>query len=227
MRNHLIRQLLFSGIVLAAMVGLSAWAWQTLPAGAQMPVHWGIDGTPDRYGEKWEGLLLLPGITVGLVILLSALLWIDPLRTNLQNSAKPYFITWSALLLFLAGLHIVIVMAGLGQPVALPMILSAGTGLLFIVMGNYFGKIRRNYTFGIRTPWTVASDRVWDKTHRLGGKLFMASGLLSLVAAFIGSAQVQFTVLMGSLLMTIAVLTLYSYWQWRQGRIVEGRQVDR
>jgi uncharacterized membrane protein len=64
-------------------------------------------------------------------------------------------------------------------------IIVAGVGLMFIVLGNYMGKVRKNFFIGIRTPWTLASDEVWSRTHRLGGKVFVLTGIFMIVNIFV------------------------------------------
>ena len=207
---------LFSAIVLLAMGGLATWAWQQLPADVTIPVHWGPSGVPDRYGGKVEGLFLLPMVTAGIALLLTVILFIDPLRQNLQRSQKAYAVTWVALLLFMAGLHSVTVLIALGWAINISLVISLALGLLFMIMGNYMGKIRRNYTFGIRTPWTLASDVVWDKTHRLGGKVFMVVGLLILLSAFFVSSLLHMYIMLGGLLGATLLVVGYSYFLWRK-----------
>ncbi|MFN8493250.1 MAG: SdpI family protein [Caldilineaceae bacterium] len=214
-KSNLNRLWVFSAVILLGMFVLAAWAWQQLPANASIPVHWGINGAPNRYGGKWEGLFLLPLITAGIAVLFTLILYIDPLRQNIQQSGKAYAVTWVALLLFMAGLHIVTVLIALGWAINISVVITIALGILFIVMGNYMGKIRRNYTFGIRTPWTLASDVVWDKTHRLGGKVFMVAGLLILLSAFFANGLLHFYIMLGALLGAVALVVVYSYWVWR------------
>ncbi|MDQ3249278.1 MAG: SdpI family protein [Chloroflexota bacterium] len=218
---NLKRMGLISAFALAAMAALSAWAWPQLPADASIPVHWGLDGTPDRYGGKWEGLFGLPLVTLGITLLLTAILYIDPLHANIQRSGKAYTITWIVLLLFMAALHLFVVFAALGWVRKTNLLFSMGMGVVFLVIGNYMGKIRRNYTFGIKTPWTLASDRVWDKTHRLGGRVFMLAGLLILLGAFLPSGPLQLYLMLGSLIGATILVVLYSYAVWRNDPAVQ------
>jgi len=213
-RINLKRMWLISALILAIMGALSIWGWLQVPADVSIPVHWGIDGTPDRYGGKAEGLLMLPLVTLGIALLFTLILYIDPLRTNIMQSGKAYTITWTVLLLFMAALHLFVVLFTLGWVENTNLIFSLGVGMLFLILGNYMGKIRRNYTFGIKTPWTLASDHVWDKTHRLGGKLFVLAGLLMLIGAFL-PGMFQLYLMLGSLFGVIALVMGYSYLVWR------------
>jgi len=218
---NLKRLWLISALILLVMGALSTWAWLEVPADVAIPVHWGIDGTPDRYGGKAEGLLMLPLVTLGIALLFTLILYIDPLRNNIMQSGKAYTITWTVLLLFMAAVHLFVVLFALGWVENTNLIFSLGMGVLFLILGNYMGKIRRNYTFGIKTPWTLASDHVWDKTHRLGGKLFVLVGLLMLIGAFL-PGTFQLYLMLGSLFGVIALVMGYSYLVWRND--VAGQQ---
>ncbi|MCX6050587.1 MAG: SdpI family protein [Chloroflexi bacterium] len=206
---------LFSGIVLLVMAGLSVWAWQRLPAAAAIPVHWNLSGTPDRYGSKLEGLFLLPLVTAGMALLFTIILYVDPLRQNIQRSNKAYSTVWVVLMLFMAILHTATILIALGWTINIGVVITIALGMLFMVLGNYMGKIRRNYTFGIRTPWTLASDLVWDKTHRLGGKVFMLAGLLILFSTLFVGSSLQMVVMLGGIFGATVVVIVYSYLVWR------------
>lgn len=202
----------------AAVIGmliLSAWAWPQIPDGAQVPIHWGIDGTPDGYGPAWVGLLGIPILTALAVGLLLAIPRFEPRRANLERSATAYVAVGIALTLFVTALHVAAVLAALGEDVNLGMVASIGIGLTFIVMGNYLGKTRSNWFFGIRTPWTLSSDRSWTQTHRLGGLAFMAVGFGVILAVLVGGPTVAIWVMLGGLAATGAGLVVYSYLVWR------------
>ena len=93
--------LIVNGILIALMLGLTVWVWQSIPDGAQLPVHWGLDGQADRYGSKAEALLLLPGMAVFLTAIFWFLSRLDPRRKNLEASRK----LWSAAAMSMARGH--------------------------------------------------------------------------------------------------------------------------
>lgn len=206
---------LISSLIVALMVGLSAWAWVQLPAGASLPVHWNAAGEADRYGGKAEGLLLLPAIMVGVLLLFNLIRYIDPLRANIVRSGQAFRAVLLGVLFLMAVLHTGAVLSALGYPINIGLLAAPAVGLMFIVMGNYMGKIRRNYMFGVRTPWTLASDLAWNKTHRITGKLFVLSGLLTIGASFLGSTIAFFT-MMVSILGTVIFAMIYSYLVWKR-----------
>ncbi len=203
------------GIVLAIMVGFSTWAWLQVPADASLPVHWNMAGEPDRYGGKFEALLLLPLVSTAVVILFSLIRRIDPLHANIERSGQAYRATLLGILFVLLVLHIGAVLNAVGYVVNIGLIAAPAVGIMFIVMGNYLGKIRRNYMFGVRTPWTLSSELAWNKTHRLTGKLFVVAGFLILLACLWGPT-VAFYTMMISILGTVAFAMIYSYLVWKQ-----------
>lgn len=207
--------MLFSGIILLVMLGISAWAWGQIPADAQVPIHWGPDGQADGWGSKTMGLLMLPLITAITAVVLALVPRIDPRAGNLAQSGKAYFATVVALMIFMLAIHFVAVMAALGSTINTTMIVIAGLGVMMMVIGNYFGKIRSNYMFGIRTPWTLASELSWNKTHRIGGKLFMVWGALMLISAFLAPTAMLTYGIVGGLLAITLFLFGYSFWVFR------------
>ncbi|TAK33590.1 MAG: DUF1648 domain-containing protein [Chloroflexota bacterium] len=207
--------LIVSGALLALMFALSAWAWVQTPADALIPVHWGVSGTPDRYGSKLEALLVIPLITIGVIGLFVVIPWVEPRRKNLERSVQAYTVVWIGVVLVMAAIHLAAVLAALGYAVNMAMIIPAIVGLLFIAIGFSIGKVRSNYTMGIRTPWTLSSDLSWEKSHRLGGWLFTLLGILLILLTPIGNGPLLFGVLIGGALGLAAVLMVYSYLVWR------------
>lgn len=206
---------LVSALIIVLMIGLSAWAWVQLPADASLPVHWNAAGEADRYGGKAEALLLLPAVMVGVLLLFSLIRFIDPLRANIARSGQAYRAVLLGVLFFMAVLHTGAILSALGYPINIGLLAAPAVGLMFVVMGNYMGKIRRNYMFGVRTPWTLASDLAWNKTHRITGKLFVLSGLLTIGATFLGPTIAFFT-MMASILSTVIFAMIYSYLVWKR-----------
>lgn len=229
MKNNLINEektnmkpvLIFSGIILLIMFVISGWAWTQVPDNAQIPVHWGINGEPDRYGSKFEGLLLLPLISAGVVALLAFIPGIDPRRPNIARSQKAYTATWGAIMVFMLMIHVMAILSVMGRDINSTAVIAVGLGSLFMVTGNYLGKIRSNYMFGIRTPWTIDSELAWNKTHRLGGKLFMLLGVFTVLGSIIDQGGWLISTLIGGVLVVTVVLFVYSYIVWKQDRTMQ------
>lgn len=199
-------------LALTAMFAASAWAWGrvTLP----IPTHWNIRGEVDGYGGRFEGLLLMPLITTGMYLLLLLLPRIDPGRANYASFTGPYAVIRASLTAMMAGVHGLLVATALGYPVDAGRWIPVGTGALLVVLGNVMGKVRPNFFVGIRTPWTLASARSWEKTHRVGGWLFVVAGVLLAAASLIGRPEVLAAVgVFGA-----AALVWLLYYSWREWR---------
>jgi len=210
------RLVAFSAAVVAGMVAIGAWAWIQLPAGAEVPIHWGPDGTPNGYASKTVGLLLLPLIAAGVAVLLAAIPRIEPRRANLERSGKAYGAIWAGVMLLLGGIQVIVVATSLGATLDVSRLMLFGTGALFIVIGNYLPKVRSNYMVGIRTPWTLTSDLAWDRTHRLGGRLFVVEGLVFLVLGLVGvSPEYLAIAIVVAIVVLVVVLFGYSYQVWK------------
>lgn len=209
------RGLLWSGIIVVMMLTLSAYAWVVLPADVRIPTHWGMSGQPDAYGGKAEGLLLLPAITAGLALLLFFIVRIEPRQRHIRLSTKAYMAIWLAVLGLMAVIHAFAVATALGIALDINIVLPIALGVLFVIIGNYFGKLRSNYFAGIRTPWTLSSDLAWDQTHRFGGKLFVLIGIIFIFSTLFHDPVLFFYLLMGELLLVTVLLTVYSYFAWR------------
>jgi uncharacterized membrane protein len=203
------------GAIVLAMLAVSAWAWPQIPADAQIPVHWGPSGEADGFGPKWLGLLGLPLVGAGILALFALLPRIEPRRQNLERSATAYVGTGIAAVAFMGVLHVVAVMAALGDEANVVRVVELGTGVLFVVIGNYLGKTRSNWFFGIRTPWTLSSERSWNRTHRLGGYLFVGLGVAIMLAALLLAPETFVWLLLIGIFGSIAVLFGYSYLAWR------------
>lgn len=190
----------------------SALVYPRLPE--EVPIHWGLSGEPDRWTHRTWGALLLPTIMLmnwGLFVLLPR---IDPRRENIAKSRKTYDLIVNASLAFLLLLHVLALGTALGWKVSLPGSLAVGLGILLAVLGNAMPRARPNWTFGIRTPWTLESRRVWERTHRLGGALFLAAGLLT-IGAGIAAPEHALPALLGALLGASVIAVVYSYFAWR------------
>lgn len=208
--------ILYSLAVVAAMFALSAWAWTQLPDGASVPIHWGIDGRVDGYAPKAIGLLMLPVITAVIAGMLAVIPRFEPRRANLERSVKAYGATWIAVVTLLGLVHALAVAVALGATLDVARLVLIGTGGLFVVIGNYLPTVRPNYLMGIRTPWTLASDLSWVKTHRVGGRLFVILGLALAVLGLIGpSPELLAIAIGGAIAIEIVVVFVYSYRVWK------------
>jgi len=180
----------------------------------QIPVHWGIDGQIDRYGPRVYTFVtaLLPLVMYGLFWLIPK---IDPRKDSYDKHAGAYGVMAMTLVSFMIGLHWITIGYSLGYDIDVVFLVKFFVGILFVVLGNYLPVVRPNYTLGIRTPWTLADETVWEKTHRIGGYLFVLTGIFWSIFAFVNRPWVFF-VLMGWLVVFIGGIFIYSYVLYRE-----------
>ena len=208
--------LIFSGIVFLLAIGITIFAWTKVPADAQIPIHWNAKGEVDGYGSKAFGLLMAPGLIFGLSLLLAFVPRLEPRGENLLRSQKAYRVVWGFIVVFMLGLHLITTSAALGKNINMAVMMGFAMGLLFMAIGNYMGKIRSNFMFGIRTPWALSSEASWNKTHRLGGRLFFLVGLSVFISAFFQRGELSFGLLIGGLFITLILTYAYSYKAWKE-----------
>jgi len=197
-------------LLIVGMFALAVTAWPGAPD--SIPVHWGLHGQVDRYGSKFEGLLLFPLATVALYFTMLALPSIDPGRLNYARFAGPYTLLRVGVIGFMAALYGLMQVQIRGHDVDMDHAIPVLVGILFVLLGSVMGKLRPNWFFGIRTPWTLSSKASWIRTHRLGGWVMLIGGLAMIATAMIPSARLF--VLLGwgaGLLWTV----IYSYLVWR------------
>lgn len=202
-------------VAIAVMLGAAAWGWGQVPAGTQVPIHWGIDGQPDGFAPREIAFFLLPALAAGLTVLLVLVPRVEPRSANLARSGSAYVQVGIGLLIVLTIIQLMTVVAAAGRPVDVSLAVGLAVGGLFVVLGNVLGKVRSNFVFGVRTPWTLASDRSWNKTHRLVGRLFVVLGLAIVVAGPLGGDSVLFSVLIGGIALILVVAIAYSYRVWK------------
>lgn len=204
-----------SAIALLVEVVVSAWGLLLVGPFASVPVHWNVNGDPDGWAPAWLAFSLGPAITALVVGLMALVPRIEPRRENLHRSADAYRTVAIALILFLVVIHLVTVAQGVGYAVPVGMVISLGIGILFIVIGNVLGTVRSNFMFGVRTPWTLSSDRSWDRTHRLVGRLFVATGIVVAITSLTGQLALTLGVMLVMIAVTLIGGTWYSYRQWQ------------
>jgi uncharacterized membrane protein len=197
------------------MLLLSAWVWNQIPDTQMIPVHYDINGTPDRYGGKIEGFLVTPLIGVGLTILFAIIPRIEPRFDNLIRSQTAYFMTGLAAIALLLSIHVATILRVLGWRIDVATVVGVGVSLLLAIIGNYLSKVRSNFSFGIRTPWTLSSEQSWHKTHRLGGRLLFFLGISGTIAALTNANRLFLLLILGGTVSITVFLVIYSYLVWK------------
>jgi uncharacterized membrane protein len=203
-RKHLV---LIALIILAEGV-FTAAMYPRMPQ--RVPTHFGFSGEADRYGSPLEVALFTPLATVAMVGLLAGLPLLGPFRANFEKFKPTYGRIAVTVIGALAAVQVVFVLAAMGVVTNVTAAMCVVMGLLLAVLGNWMGKIRRNFYVGIRTPWTLASDEVWRRTHRLGGRLLMVAGLAGAAAGLAAPPLVAFVLLFGALIAAALWSVVYS-----------------
>lgn len=199
------------GLIIISLIG-TAIVFPKLPQ--QIPIHWNINGVADNYANKVFAFFtaLLPLLFYLLYFLIPK---IDPKKESYQKHQKAYEICSNLSIVLFIAIHWVSLIISLGAKINVTMLISIAAGILFVVIGNYMSQIRHNYFFGIRTPWTLANETVWNKTHRVGGFLFVTGGIIFAAGGLINS-QYGFWIAIVYLLVMVIYLFVYSYFVFRQ-----------
>jgi uncharacterized membrane protein len=202
------RHILLCLLLIAAASAATVWYWPQLPE--QVPTHWNYAGQVDGHSRRATLWLLGPGLMAAMLALGVALPWLSPARFDLRRSGPTYAYMITVVVAMLGSVYAMVLAAILGGQVALPRALPALISLLYILFGNPMGKLRRNFYVGVRTPWTLASERVWYATHRLAGKLMVGAGLLGLLAATLDAPHwVALVLLLAAPLLPVLYSLLY------------------
>jgi uncharacterized membrane protein len=204
-----------SAAALLIMLAASAWGLIQVGPDATVPVHWNVNGDPDGYASALAAFAITPLIGLAVVGLLAIVPRIEPRRMNLQRSADAYRTVAIALVVLVVVVHLAVVLAAVGTPVPMGLLVGASVGVLFVIIGNVLGTVRSNFMFGVRTPWTLSSDRAWDRTHRLVGRLFVAAGLLLIPLAVTGQMALVVVVMLVFVVAILVTAVAYSYRVWR------------
>lgn len=179
--NPKISGILIGVIVLATFV-TGALVYPHLPM--SLVSHWGAHGEANGHMPRLLGTFLLPIIMLILWGIWALLPAIDPIAKGFPGFRHIYDFFWILLTAFLAYMYAFTLFANLGQPINMLAVLAPGLAVLFITLGTLLPRVKRNWFFGVRTPWSLSSDVVWDKTQEFGGKLLVIAGILILVGAF-------------------------------------------
>jgi uncharacterized membrane protein len=198
---------------LFVLILLAAFVWLSPHMPARVPTHWNAQGQVNGYMSPL-GAMLTPMIVIAVLALLTLLLpAISPRGFAITPFGSIFALIILAVQAFVLVAALAVLLNAAGHPVPMSLVSMLGIGALLMVIGNYMGKVRKNFFIGIRTPWTLASDAVWERTHRIGGWLFMLAGAVGIALALAGGSLV---VLVAIVLGVALVLTVYSYVAYRR-----------
>jgi uncharacterized membrane protein len=181
----------------------------------QIAIHWNIRGEVDGYLAKFWALFLMPFLSLGIFLLFLAIPKVDPLKHNIEKFRNYYDGLIVAVLVFLLYLDSLVISWNMGFRFSMFQALAPAIGVLFYYLGVLTENAKRNWFVGIRTPWTLSNENVWDKTHKLGGKLFKIIGVLIGILGFFFE-QYFVLLILAFVLIDAAFVTIYSYFEYKK-----------
>jgi len=179
MKNKL---LIYKLLIVVVMVMVWVFIYPKLPD--TVPIHWWFDGQADRMWSKLMHVVMFPAIALFMALLFSYLPKLDPKKENYEKFGSVWEIFQFSILGFFLYIYIVSSYIMFNPEYNISKFVLFGIWLLFVILWNYMWKIRQNYFVGIKLPWTLADEEVWNKTHRFGGKMFMLGWALFILNTF-------------------------------------------
>ena len=169
------------GIIILSFI-IGAYFYPQMPD--RVASHWNVQGEVDGYMSKFWGLFLMPIVSIGLLLLFILIPEVDPLKENIEKFRK-YFDDFMVLIIvFLFYIYVLTLAWNIGLRFDMGQAIIPAMGLLFYYVGTLLVNTKRNWFIGIKTPWTLSSDKVWEETHRVGGKLFKLAGIITILGLF-------------------------------------------
>lgn len=205
--------LTISVLIIALLFVIAIYFYVTLPD-EEIPTHWNSKGEVDDYSSKEFGLFLVPVFSLGLYLLFLLLPKIDPLKKNIEKFRKTYNSFVLVLILFFFYVYLLTLSWTVGLQFSFNAAFVPAIAILFFYLGVILPKMKRNWFIGIRTPWTLESDKVWDKTHILGGRLFKVSGIIILLGILVPEYLVW--LILVPILISVVWLMIYSYLEYKK-----------
>lgn len=176
--------------------------------------HWNIQGDVDGYMSKFWGLFLMPIMSLAMFFLFLLVPKIDPLKENVKKF-REYFDKFILLIiLFIFYIYTLTILWSFGWRFNMGQFMAPALGVLFFYAGVLIEKSKRNWFIGIRTPWTLSSETVWDKTHQLGSKLFKISGIVALFGFVLPS--IAFYLVLIPVIFSVIYSVIYSYLEYQK-----------
>ncbi len=203
-----------ASLMTALSIAIGIFAVTQFEPDAQIPTHWNAAGEADDYMSPLAAFSLMPLVQIILLFIFSKLHFFEPRGENLQKSWKAVVAIITVVFALLTAIQALIFGAAKGLMAMDPNIVFALMGFMFMVIGNYFGKLHSTFFIGLRTPWTLSSETVWRKTHRLGGKLFVGSGLILVLSSSFIQGETGIIIGMSAIAAGVLSPLGYSWWIW-------------
>ena len=199
-------------LILAAVIATIA-VYPRLPE--QVPTHWSISGEVNGWSNRLFGAWMMPLIMAVIWLFMRAIPHIDPRKANYEKFSGMYDALVILILAFMLLMHVVILLSATGTVIRMNRVVMPAVGIFIAIMGVLLPRAHPNWFVGFRTPWTLTSDLSWERTHKVGGALFIALGVLIVASTFIAPGRAIW-VLVVAALGVVAFLFIYSYQVWKQ-----------
>ncbi len=202
-------QMVFRIVLVAIMFIAALILYPSLPQ--IIPTHWSFDGTADGFGDKTWGVFISPFVALAMLIFFPLLPLIDPRKENYEKFGKVWDLLQTVFIIFFGYIFILQMYFTFHTDESADMgkFMMGGIGVLFILIGNYLGKIRQNYFIGIKTPWAINDPEVWQKSQRFGGWVMLIAGIGFLIEAFVWFHIIEFFIV--AVAAIIILPTAYSF----------------
>ena len=204
--------MIISIILIIILFGINIYFYSSLPE--KIITHWNSIGEPNGAMNKFWGIFLIPVVVLGIFLLFYFIPKIDPLKRNIEKFQNYYESFILVMVIFFCYIDILSLLWNIGYKFNLSLMMTPGAGILFIYIGFILKNIKQNWFIGIRTPWTLSSEKVWDKTHKLGSKLFIISGIIILLGMFFIKYLIWFILI--PTISSALISTIYSYLEFRK-----------
>lgn len=203
----------YPAVLIAVTAILSAVAYPRLPA--MVPSHWNLHGQVNAWQPRGRAAFFVPILLLLVWGAMRGLPKIDPRRANYAKFQPTYDLVIGTVLTLVGLIHLTVLAYALGMPISIHRVAPIALGVMLIVIGNQLPRARSNWWFGIRTPWTLSNDRVWERTHRVGGYLMTAAGVAVVLSAFISGLAAPLLIIVCVAASALGSI-VYSYFAWRQ-----------
>jgi len=177
---------------------------------ARVITHWDFAGNANGWSSAAFAAFFFPLLNLGMYLLLLFLPYLDPREDRYKDFRSAYHIIKNFLVFFLVVIYFITSLNNLGYNLSVSLYTPILVGLLFFILGNYMGKLKSNWFIGMRNPWTLSSEMVWNKTNRLAGKLFMLAGVFMTLEAF-APEQIKIPLFITMLTVVVLVPNIYSF----------------
>ena len=204
-------EIVILGIILFSFI-ISIYFYPQMPE--EMAFHWNTQGQADGYMLKFWGLFLMLFIIVGLALLFIAIPRINLLKANIEKFRKYYDGFIILLFIFMLSIHFWMILWNIEIKISSNIIFPIGFSILFFYIGIFCENAKRNWFIGIKTPWTLSNEKIWDKTHKISGKLFKIAGIITFFGIFLQKYTIFFIFV--PVILIAAYTIVYSYFEYQR-----------